>query len=78
VQITAVYYCEESGPYHMYVLDVCDDQDSRFNDDNFKSILWSIFEEKRVLEDYPKPSSDVVFLGSSGSIVCQLFESDVN
>jgi hypothetical protein len=61
--ITAVYYCENSSPYKVYSLDVCDHEDKRLAYDNrFKSILWEIFEERLKEDEYPRPSSDVVFL----------------
>jgi hypothetical protein len=78
MKITAVYYVENSGPFHTYTLDVCDVNDERFvDDDKFEDILWEIFDQKRQAQEYPKPSSDVVFLYTedvrSTNIVAQLF-----
>lgn len=81
MRITAVYYVENSGPYNQYVVDVCDLEDKRFNDDTeFKSILWDIFEEEREAQECPKPDSDVVFLYTeqfrSSCIAAQMLNED--
>lgn len=78
MKITAVYYVENSGPFHTYTLDVCDVSDERFVDkDRFENILWEIFEQERKEQEYPKPSSDVVFLYTenigSTNVAAQLF-----
>jgi len=78
MKITAVYYMENSCPFHTYTLDVCDVNDERFvDDDKFEDILWEIFEQERREREYPKPSFDVVFLYTekigSTNVAAQLF-----
>jgi hypothetical protein len=79
--ITAVYYCKDSSPYKMFSLDLFDMEDDRLkSNDSFKATLWEIFEEERQENEYPQPSSDVVFLYTeqfrSSTIAAQIMNQD--
>jgi hypothetical protein len=80
MKITAVYYCEDSSPYKMYVLDICEINNQFAFDNTFKKTLWELFEDEIEENSYPKPSSDVVFLYTddfgASNIVTQMMNQD--
>jgi hypothetical protein len=80
MKITAVYYCENSSPYQMYVLDICEINKSFVFNKEFKKTLWELFEDKREEDNYPQPSSDVVFLYTEdfkdSNVITQMMNSN--
>ena len=84
MKVTAVYYCNESGPYQMYVLDVCGVDDDRIDNSSERSrrkSFWNIFEFERERMEYPVPSSDVVFIYTEdfrgSNLLMQVFEREM-
>ena len=54
-KITAIYYVEESSPHNMYVLGI-----GEF--DIYPADIIKIFKEEQQKQNYPEPSSDIVFI----------------
>lgn len=77
MKIIAVYYVQESSPYQMYALEICDISDPRFvNYKPLKANLWNIFVEEQEKSEYPPPSSDVIFLTSDGNILAHMLDEN--
>ena len=81
MKITAVYYCADSSPYKMHVVDICEINKEEFEKFvNFKETLWELFEDELEENSCPRPSSDVVFLYTeefgSSNIATQMWNAD--